>query len=87
MLKVFSIYDTQAETYNTPFFMKSIGQAVRAFTDLVNNPQTDVAKHPSDYILFEVAEWDDEGGQFQPKNACRIANAWELLDGVANKEH
>ena len=37
MLNVYSVYDSKARTYNTPFFMKQDGQALRAFIDLAND--------------------------------------------------
>lgn len=81
MLNVYSVYDSQAKTYNTPFFMRQDGQALRAFMDLVNNPQTDVAKHPSDYILFRLASYDEETGYIEShESPQRIGCAWELVE-------
>lgn len=59
MLKVFTIYDCKAEAYNQPFFMSTKAQAIRAFQDEVNNPQSLISKHPGDYTLFEIGEYDD----------------------------
>lgn len=61
-LKVFSLYDTKAMCYATPFFMGSIPSAVRAFGDLANDKNSPVAKHPKDYILFQIGEYDDSTG-------------------------
>jgi len=58
--KIFSIYDTKAKAYNTPFYMLQEGQALRGFMDLVNDPQTSISKHPSDYILFMIGTFDDQ---------------------------
>ena len=80
MLNVYSVYDSKAQTYNVPFFMKQDGQALRAFIDLVNNPQTDVAKHPEDYALFLLGSFDDEDGVIDPVQQPKcIAKAWELV--------
>lgn len=86
MLNVYSVFDTQAQTYNVPFFMKKDGQALRAFIDITNDPKTDIHKHPTDYVLFRLGSFDDESGVISPCEAPqRIANAWELLDGVNNE--
>lgn len=63
-LKVFAILDTKANTFNVPFFMRSTGEAIRAFTDLANDPQSMVFKHPDDFRLFHIGEFDQELAQF-----------------------
>lgn len=80
MLKIFSVYDSKAKTYNTPFFVKEIGQAVRSFTDLTLDMRSDVAKHPEDYSLFYLASFDDEDGLIDPLQTPEcVAKAWELV--------
>lgn len=59
-----TIYDSAVEAYMRPFFVPAVGAAMRAFTDEVNNPQGDMFKHPEDYVLFELGEWDDQTGRF-----------------------
>lgn len=63
-LKAFSILDTKADTFNVPFFMRTTGEAVRAFADLANDPQSNIYRHPDDYRLFHVADFDQELGAF-----------------------
>lgn len=60
--KMFSVYDSKAAVFSVPFFMPSIGLAIRSFTDLSNDPGTMVFKHPEDFSLFVVGEFDDEKG-------------------------
>lgn len=63
--KVFALRDTKSKTYAPPFYMQSTGAAVRAFADLVNDPQSFPSKHPSDFILFEIGKWEDDTGHFE----------------------
>lgn len=58
-MKMFSVYDGKAQAFAAPFFMPAVGVAIRAFTDLANDKNTSVAKHPTDYSLFEIGEFDD----------------------------
>lgn len=60
--KMFSVYDDKAKSYITPFFVPEKGQAVRMFTDTVNDPQTVMHKHPEDFVLFFVGVFDTEDG-------------------------
>lgn len=65
-LQAFSIRDVQVGLYNRPYYMLSQGQAVRSFTDEINRPSDDnpMYKHPSDYELYWLGEFDEESGQF-----------------------
>lgn len=58
-LKIFSVLDTKADAFQTPFFMPSTGQAVRAFKDLSNDGQSLVSRHPADFQLCCIGEFDD----------------------------
>jgi hypothetical protein len=59
ILNIFTVFDSKAEAYLPPFYMSSIGQAQRAFTDSVSNPEHQFGKHPEDYTLFLIGNFDD----------------------------
>lgn len=78
--KMFCIYDSKAELYIAPFCMKARGEAIRAFTDSVNDPGNMIGAHPADFHLFEVGEFDDEAGMvsnYEPK--VNIGNGLEFV--------
>lgn len=60
--KVYTVYDSKVEAYMTPFFMRGKGEALRAWASTVNDSQTQFCKHPSDFTLFEIGEYDDTMG-------------------------
>lgn len=62
--KVFAIRDSKAMAFLQPFYSISTGAAVRAFSDAVNEKGSNFAKHPEDYLLFEIGEFDDNTGDF-----------------------
>lgn len=62
-LKIFSVFDSKADAYQTPFFMPSTGQAVRAFRDLANDASSLVSRHPADFTLCCVGVFDDASGK------------------------
>lgn len=64
ILRAFSIYDTKAEFFSPPFFMVSNGEAVRAFKDLANDTNTSIGRHPSDFRLMCLGEFDNLSGSF-----------------------
>lgn len=62
--KVFTIFDEKSEAYLQPFFLDTTGQAIRAITDCINDPNHQFSRHTSDYTLFQIAEYDDSKGIF-----------------------
>lgn len=68
-MKMFSVYDSKAESYMMPFTAQSRGSAVRSFTEASNDPQSPCCKHPSDYTLFAVGEFDELTGVLTPYKA------------------
>lgn len=64
-LCVYSIFDVKAGVFNTPFFQVNDQVAKRAFSDLVNDPQSMLFKHPEDFTLWRLGEFDDQLGDFE----------------------
>lgn len=63
-LNVYSIFDSAAKAYTQPFFMHNDGLAIRAFQDNVNSTEeNNISKHPDQFTLFKIAEFDDAKGQ------------------------
>lgn len=63
--KVFGIRDVKAKAFLQPFFSVTVDSAIRAFGDAVKD-NAQFAKHPEDYILYELATFDDVAGDFVP---------------------
>lgn len=62
--KVFSVYDEKSEAYLQPFYLDTVGQAIRAITDCVNDNNHAFCRHTADYTLFQLGEFDDSCGSF-----------------------
>lgn len=63
-LQIFAIKDRAIAAFMQPFFAPSIGGALRAFQDAMNDGSTPMNKHPDDYDLWHLGEWDDQSGEF-----------------------
>lgn len=85
-LKVFAVYDSKALCYGVPFFMPSVGAAVRAFGDLACDPQSSVSKHPTDYILFEVGEFNDSTAGLVSIVARNLGFASDFIPPVPSRQ-
>lgn len=86
--KVYSVLDTKAESFGTPFFMPNRAMAQRAFNDLAHDDKTLVNKHPSDFMLYEIGDYEDENGELTPCKPInlglpeqqKVSEAMELFD-------
>lgn len=59
----YAVYDRKAEIFSQPFLEIKDGTAIRAIQDIViNNKDHAFAKHPSDFSLHRLGEFDEISG-------------------------
>lgn len=65
-LFIIAVRDRAAGAYLVPQFVTSIGAAIRSFSDEVNraDPGNSFYNHASDFDLFELGHFDDDGAVF-----------------------
>lgn len=83
MLQVIvSVKDTAAQAFGRPIFVPTIGVAIRSFRDEINRPDSneDLAKHPSDFELYELGSFDDSTGQVVVCEPRIVARAKDLKE-------
>lgn len=61
-INIFAIFDKKAVSYLAPFYFPQKGQAIRAFEDSINDTNSVFNKHPEDYALYKLGEYDDQSG-------------------------
>lgn len=61
---VYAIFDHKAKIFNRPFYLVNDQVATRTCLDLLADPNTDVAKHPTDFALFKLGTYEDTSGLF-----------------------
>lgn len=79
-LYAYCVYDRKAVIYHAPFFTHSDGSAARSFSDLANDRSTTVGRHPADYVLFRVGQFDDASGQLLSEHHVHIADASSFVE-------
>lgn len=82
ILKVFSVFDSKLQVFNTPFFSRSVADASRSFSDLVRDGRTTVAQHPDDFFLYEIGEYSDETGELVACTPTQIAAATAFVSAI-----
>jgi hypothetical protein len=63
--KVFSVHDSKVKCFLQPFMMPNEQTAVRAMMDCVRDKGHAFNKHPEDYNLFYLGEFDEETGLYE----------------------
>lgn len=80
-MRIYSIYDTKAEHYGNPVFIRTDGEARRMFGQVANDKETEIGRHPEDFILYRIGTWDAETGTLTPEPGLSIAKAIEFAVG------
>lgn len=78
ILNAYAVYDAKSRSYARPFFVVNADVAVRMFTQLANDPNTEIGRYPTDFTLYCVGSYDDELGAMYP------AKELEVLGVAAN---
>lgn len=82
-MKVFSIFDKKAEIFNTPFFQLNDRVAVRSLCDLCADSRSFVSKHPEDYALYCLGDFDDRSGAIASAVPVIVAEATACMPPVS----
>lgn len=79
-----SVRDVKSEIYGQPFFMVSVGAAIRSFDDAVNKNSDDnmLFHHAADFALFQIGVFDDNEGSVEAIVPPKV-----LIEGMQVKKH
>lgn len=64
--QIFTVYDSKAEAYLSPFAANTPGLAERMFTDMVQTQGHQFALHPEDYTLYRIGTYDTHTASIAP---------------------
>lgn len=71
---VVSVFDRATQAFARPVFVRSEREAVRSFTDEVLrvDPANELSKHPGDFELWFLGEFDDATGSFDLAGGSKV---------------
>lgn len=72
---VVCVRDSAVGAFATPVYVPAVGVALRSFTDEVNRsaPENQLFAHPDDFMLYHLADFDEESGVFSvPDEGVRV---------------
>lgn len=64
--QVYSFHDSKVCIYHPPMVLLNDGEARRLASDCVNDAQTPMSRHPQDFRLVCIGEFDDNSGKITP---------------------
>lgn len=62
MLKVCAVFDIAIEAYGQPIFVRALGEATRSFADELARSESAMSRHPTDYQLYHIGDYDESSG-------------------------
>lgn len=79
-LLIYTVLDSKAAFFGNPWCAEREAAAIRSFSDAVNdgsNPNNQWFKHPEDFTLYHLGEYDNETATFDvcPPRAVVTASA------------
>lgn len=83
MMKLYAVRDVKADSFGAPMSIATEGLARRSFLEACLNPQSDLNKYPSDYMLFEVGSYEPNTGTITP---CHPAPKFIISASAAIQE-
>ena len=77
-LFMYSVMDSKVGAFMTPFFLRSDGEAIRAFSHSVSDANTQFSKTPEDFTLYRHGEFDDQTGEMVPTVPSVLVTALQV---------
>lgn len=85
--KVFCFKDDKSMTYGPPFIEQNRGMVIRSIQEQLPQKQAIWAKHPMDFTLFELGEYDIRTGvveMYETKTAVGLVQDFKSSLGESN---
>jgi hypothetical protein len=78
--KLFAIRDKNSEMFGQPMMHPNASVALRSFQDACNEKTSVLARHPKDFDLYCIGEYDVETGLLAAVDHTVIASATEFVN-------
>lgn len=79
ILEMYTVLDRAVKAYLQPFYVRSRGEALRSFSDTVNQKDHQFNKHAADYSLWFLGVFDDGDASIKTQEPVRVITAMECL--------
>ena len=79
MIKLYAVKDIQAGTTASPFSFQTNRDAIDGLRQVANDESTSIGKHPADFELYLLGEYDPREMMFDLQKPELIIGAAELV--------
>jgi hypothetical protein len=62
----------KVNAYLQPHPLRNKGEMIRAIINEMSKPDSNFAKYPEDYVIYEIGEFDDDTGLIKSYDAPEI---------------
>jgi len=83
MYRVYSLLDLKTGHYSRPFFALHQADAIRDVIALAESGGNHVSRHPADFQLTNLGEFDDQSGLFSPAMPTVIGTVQSFAQAAA----
>jgi len=83
---MFVIYDSKADAYMQPWFLTTEPMAARVFSDLINDPESNAGRHPEDYTLFNIGNFNDQTAEINWNAPVTLGNGIQFIQNTGLSE-
>lgn len=63
MMKLFAVRDVKADAFGAPMSISTVGLAIRSFSDACCASNSELARFPEDYMLYELGSYEPNSGK------------------------
>lgn len=81
-MHIFAIRDRALGAYMQPWVAQTPGLATRMFQDELGNKEGQMFRHPDDYDLYHIGEFNQDTGVLVPKTSAQLLASGKNLKQV-----
>lgn len=78
LFKMYAIYDMKSRQYASPMLAVNDEVALRMFEEIAADKSGQVGRHPDDYQLILIGEYDDSSGECQATKQALLGVATQF---------
>jgi len=78
-VQLYAIFDMASGVYEKPFFSTADDLVRREFLNAATAAETPISKHPKDYSLWRLGNFDDNTGIVQNESNECLCTAMEII--------
>ncbi len=82
--EIFCVRDMVADRYMEPFCALNVGSAIRGFLDICAEDAHPFNKHPHDYCLYHIGNFDGELGVLVPCDPHKVADGFVGMEDISH---